>query len=176
MKARLLKIFLYALAVIYAVIFFTPKTQIFYQIQRELVKSKILLAQEGAADLGLVFTLKNITPYYDGLPFGKIESARLFTGFFYNALFFGELKINEDVKDFFAADISSVRLSHYIFLPHIVFISARGDFGSLSGSADLVAGKISATLTPNAGFLLKQGANLQMFKKTKDGYLYEQSF
>ena len=76
----------------------------------------------------------------------------------------------------FSANIKNLRLSEWIFLPHIIFINGNGEFGKINGNINLYKHKILIKLKPQEEFLLKQKEILRMFKKTEDGYEYEQNF
>lgn len=167
---------MYPLIFIYALVIVSPKQELFYFAEEFLEKEKLVISNEKISDLGLFFKIQNATLFYDSIQAGNArELSTLFT-LFYNRVSLSNFEIHSDFKDFFPGNIEKIEAKHIFYQPHIIEISGEGAFGSLSGDVNLIERKIRVVLKVSSVMSRKYRQLLRGFKKSKEGYVYEQKF
>ena len=174
---KLFIFFAYLLITLYAVIFFAPKLQLYYQAETLLQKYNIAISKEIVQDRGFVTHIREGEIYFDDLRVAKIEHISLTTLLFYNALHVDAFSFADDMRRFVPLSVERIDLRYSITSPLHITLSAVGAFGELTGSVDLRARIVRLFLSPSKELLAKKPFWLRKLKKSKEGgYIYESSY
>ena len=164
------------LVFLYLLIGFLPKAGLYYLGERKLADMKVYISGETVSDRFLGVSVSGGTVYYEGIKVAPLPEIHLTTLLFYNALTVEGFRFSDDVADFVPPEFGGLRVVHSILAPHKATISAEGDFGTLSGEANLLERKVRLLFSPSATVSKQYPALERYFKKTREGLVYEIRF
>lgn len=171
------KIIIYFIVVAGLILFFLPKTNLYYQGEAILEKYKVVLSQEQLSDQGFALKISDGILYYDDLVVAKIKEIKIRTLIFYNGISFAPFSLSKDMEQFLPLGIENLSITHTVLNPLHVMIEGEGDFGALEGDVSLYDRNISLVLTPSALLEKKKPFWLKRMKKTAEGeYRYESAY
>ena len=167
----------YLLLVLLLVIFFSPKTNLFYKAEEILQSYKVTVSAEKLTDSGFNFKINDGIIYFDDLVVAKIEEISITPLLVYNNIKVLPFTLSKDMKQFIPLKIETLYIKHTILNPLHVSIKSSGDFGSLSGDIAIMDRNVSLILTPSKLLLKKKPFWLRKMKKdSQGGYRYESAY
>ena len=169
------KILLAILLLIVGLVLFMPKVNLFYALGDLMKKELVQIQQKSIKDRWVDLQLLDATVFYDKIESIKAKEIDIKPWLLYNKITLKEIKPSSSIKRFFNFKANSAVITHSILDYKKAHIEADGDFGEISGEADLIARKIHLLLKPTKRFEKNQVVR-DYFKKTKEGYVYESSF
>lgn len=156
----------------FTLIFFMPKEEIYFSLEKELVKHDIALNEESRTEGIFSLRLKNVTVYVKGIPLATVEELDFFTLFFYSSISFERLMIDESLKSMTPTEIEKLLISHAFWMPLSLSIEAEGSSVESTGKVNLK----NRTLHMD----INDSKPLEMFKSKlkqgEKGWYYETSF
>lgn len=162
--------FLAALAV------FTPKENIYFLFEQKIKPYGVVLDAEKLNDTGFSLHVSDAALYFQGIKAAKIKAASITFFGFYNIIAVQDVTLDELSDGFFPKDIKNIHASYNLLQPLHVTIDAKGGFGEIHGSIDLLSRKLQINLKPSKEMLQKYRAGLREFKKSANGeYVYEKT-
>ena len=166
------KFFLWFFLVGFAVLFFMPKAELYYALERELAKQDIRL-NEGSIEQGVLYlTVRDVTVYAKGIELAKIESIHFFTLLGYSTLELKQIVVDDLLKSKVPSPTEKVSVSHSIFSPLGLTLDANGTFGEAQGEVSLLEGSLRVNLVE-----AKEISTLKPYlKQDEEGWYYETSF
>lgn len=162
-----IKIFIYSILTLFLFLYFMPKKEIYYALEKELEKSEIVLNEESIEENIFSLNLKNIVVYAKGIKVANIENIDVSTTLFSskitikNASLDETLPINESIK------IANIK--HSIFSLTSLNIEANGSFGKANGILENRVLRVDFNDSKKVVNLKKQ------LKKDDKGWYYETS-
>lgn len=173
---KLLRFLLFLLLIIYLIIIFMPKKELFYLAEEYLAKERVVLSGERHSDYGLIFRIDGGVLYYDRLESAKLGSFTLIPLVFYNQANLNSVQLSGALASLIPDKIESARAIHTLFLPHIIFLSAKGSFGTLDGKVDLYNRRVELTIDAPSAVVNKYRQLFSQMKKGENGFVYQSSF
>lgn len=169
--------FLYFLFFILALMFFTPKSSVYYFLEKELKPYGVIISGEEVLDRGLSLEISGAN-----VSFGKIQSAtiseikvNLFA--FYNTVDFKDIVLSSLVESFVPLHVETAEITYTVFSPLHVSAISKGEFGEAYVKANLLDRSVHVRLVPSEIMLKSHQATLREFVKTESGeYEYDQTF
>ena len=169
--------FLYVILFFAALLFFTPKENLYYFGEEQLKPLGVVIADEEVIDHGFSLSLKGATIYFKKIRSADIGSinAKIFA--LYNNLHVENIVLDPAVEQFFPPEITYVNVTHSIFSPLQVHADAEGDFGSATAQVNLADRNGTVIVTPSKIMTSRFRNTLRQLKKSKGGdYYYEFKF
>lgn len=160
------------LLILFVIVIFMPKEEIYFRLEKELVKHDIELNEESRSEGIFSLSLKHVTVYVKGIPLATIEELDLFTLLFYTSIHFDTLIIDESLKTMVPTEIESLRISQTIWSPLNLTVKAEGPFSEARGSADLDKRMLRMDFNDTKAL----GMLKSKLKQGEDGWYYETSF
>ena len=173
---RLGKGFLWGIVLLYLIVFFIPKSNLYYLGESFLAKEKIYINGETAADRGWQFALHDAGVIYQGIRAATIPEVSLTTLLVYNSLSVAPFAVSDELSGFLPPQVEAIRITHSLLAPHKLSLYAKGDFGEVTGEVNLLNRTIQADMKISSVMQKNYGAMLRQLKKTKEGYRYASSF
>ena len=167
------KILLSLLLFWFALLFFMPKEELFFALEKELKHYDVVINEERIESNLLSLNLINAQVYVKGIEVATIEKVNIFTLLFTTNINIKALKLDETLKSFAPQNIEVANLSHSILSPLHVSIEAKGSFGVLEGDVDLKTRTLRVDFTETTAEIATIRGNL---KKDEKGLYYETSF
>lgn len=156
----------------FSLILFMPKSEIYFKIEQELIKSEIELNEESRSEGIFSLSLKNVTVYVKGISLVTVEEIDFFTLLFYTQIEVKNLLFDESLKSMIPTEIEALSISQNILSPVHLNIAAEGFFGEVAGTVDLVNRNLHLDIndTKELDMLKSQ------LKQGEKGWYYETSF
>jgi len=173
---KLGKVFIYLLFFVLALMYFTPKQNVYYLAEKELQKHQIIISKEDVKDNVFDLNISNANISYQLIDSAKISSIKINIFAFYNVINIKDITLNELSENFIPLHIKTVNISHSILSPLTLKASANGEFGELKATLSLDEKILHVDLKPSKLMLKKHIKTLNIFKKSKNGeYVYEKA-
>ena len=169
--------FLYVILFFAALLFFTPKENLYYFGEEQLKPLGIVLADEEVIDHGFSLSLEHATLYFKKIRSAEIAhvDAKIFA--VYNSLYIEKIVLDPAVDQFFPPEISHINVTHSVLSPLHVSADAEGDFGSATAQINLADRNGTLVVVPSKMMTSRFRNTLRQLKKSKEGdYYYEFKF
>jgi len=164
------KILLLLVVFLFSVIVFAPKRELYYLLERELLKQDIII-NNAQIDSGLfTLTLTGLQIYVKGIEVARVDEVEIFSLLAYNRVSATGIETESSLYRVLPTKVKSVELEYQIFNPTAIQIDTNGTFGRASGSVD--TNKMHLKLIEEGAIT----ALKPMLKKSEEGWYYELSF
>ncbi len=168
---KILKSFMYLLILIALVIFFLPKTNLYYAAEILMKENHLFISDELVLDKGYALELKNSKLLFDNLDLAEVESIELSPWIFYNTLRLENIRINEGFSDFLPAEIRSVSVQHLVYNPLKLILRGDSDDSFFFGDVDLLERVLVIHLRLGTQSEKKYSNLLGRLNKEEGGYI-----
>lgn len=171
-----LKYLIYTILFVMTLVYFLPKENMFYLLEKKLFENKIIISNEKITEKSFSTLIDDSDVYYNNLKFSKVNNIDISTYIFVNNIKITHVKISDDFKNFLPQNIKYININHSILNPTNLEIDSKGEFGELSGIVNLINRRITVTL--NASNQMKNRYKIVLNRmKLKEGkYTYEYKF
>ncbi len=150
---------------------FAPKRELYYMVEKELLKDDIIIHNEEIVDGLLSIEIKHPQIYLKGIYVAEIDSIEFWSMFFYSKLSIQSVKLNSMLDRLISTEIDRVDMVHSITDPLKVSIDGSGGFGTIDGLVWLDEKRVRVNLYDQ-----KLISKLRAFLKKDDkGWYYETS-
>ncbi|MEF3192523.1 MAG: hypothetical protein K6347_08295 [Campylobacterales bacterium] len=156
-----------------AALFFLPKEGLYYTLEEEMNRSRIVLSQERLSHSWGILRVHDALLYIEDLAVGKIGQINVYLFGPVNRVVVTDMEVLGDLLTLVPGEIDSIELSHTLWSPLTLNIQGIGDFGTIHGTIDLMEKKIVLLLEPSALAMTRYRPLLMKFKRTKEGLVYE---
>lgn len=166
------KIILASFVLWITVLFFMPKAELYYSLEKALDKQDIKLNEKSIEEGLFSLSVKKVTVYIKGIPLINIEELNYFTLLFYSSLNIEDLIVDEALHSKIPAFIKEGHVKHQIFSPMSLTLDANGSFGQIVGNVDLMQGSVHIDFVNTKDISMIQSS----LTKGEKGWVYEKSF
>ena len=169
--------FLYTVLFFSALLFFTPKENLYYFAEEQLKPFGVVVGYEEAVDHGFRLEILHSKLYVQKIKSADIASITVGIFGLYNAVSVDNVVLDKTFEQFFPPLIERVDLHQSIFSPLHLNAEAIGDFGEAEATVNLLDRNVSVILKPSKLMLSRYKSTLKQLKKSKEGdYSYEYKF
>jgi len=166
------RFFLLGIVFLMIFMFFLPKANLFYFVQRELKESNLLIDFDTINENGYTLSMTNTTVYLKDIDVLKADIASLDTYLFYNTVVLEEVKLSSLAKEFLPLKINEIKVVYTLSNPTKLFFNGDGEIGKVQGNVDLLDKKVFLILFPSSLMKKRYLKTLRYFHKNKNGELY----
>jgi len=168
---------LYVILFFAALLFFTPKENLYYFGEEQLKPLGVVIADEEVIDHGFSLSLEHATIYFKKIRSAKIASISTKVFGVYNNLYVENIVLDPAVEQFFPPEITHINVTHSLLSPLQVTADAEGDFGSATAQVNLADRNGTLVVIPSKMMTSRFRNTLRQLKKSKGGdYYYEFKF
>ncbi|MGB5964813.1 MAG: hypothetical protein WBF77_03990 [Sulfurimonadaceae bacterium] len=169
--------FLYTLLFLGALLFFTPKENLYYFAEGQLKPLGVIIANEEAIDHGFTLEITDAHLYVQKIKSANIGSATFSIFGLYNSLSVANFVLDKTFEQFFPPLIQHIDLRQSLINPLHLNATAVGDFGEAEASVDLLERSAQVLIKPSELMRSRYKNTLKNLQKTKEGdYRYEYKF
>lgn len=177
MVKKLIIKMLYVALFFLALLYFLPKEHLYYLLQQELKEQKITLTQKSLQEKSFGLALENLTVSYEGVPVATIKHLDCTLFVFYNNLKAEGVTLSALTSSYLPPKLSYINANYSIVHPLNIDIEAKGAFGFLHVTMNVLEKRISAQLKPSHILQSNYRRSLRYLKREKNGeYSYAKSF
>jgi hypothetical protein len=174
---RVKSIIIYSIVFVGLLLFFAPKLQLYFALEKQMQSLNIKISQERVNDQGLTLALQEGSLYYSDLLVGQFETVSLLPALVFNRVNIERFAFSEEMNRFAKGAIHNVNVTHHIFMPLIVHISADADMGEMRAEINLKDRNVSLNFMPTEAFLKQPPFWLSKMKKSEEGgYAFETTY
>lgn len=161
---------------ILSVIYLLPKINMYYALEEEILKYKVLNSKEALDDTGLSLEISNIEMSYDSIEVASIEDTKISIFGVYNIITSKNIQLTGLAASFVPINVYEVQIKYSIFNPLYLSATAHGDFGEAKAQVHLLENVLSIEVSPSQLMLEKNRVSLENFTKNDEGvYIYEKT-
>ena len=177
MVKKLALFFAYVLFFILALMYFTPKSNLYFALENELKKHDVIISNESVIDNGFSLELQNAQLFFKSIKSADIEVVNIKIFGIYNSLSMSGIRLSQTLSSFTPLKIDEVIISHSIFNPINIKLYELGENGEAKGSFNLLDMALHIVFEPSKMMLKEHKNSLREFKKSEDGgYVYDKTF
>ncbi|WP_457744494.1 hypothetical protein [Sulfurimonas sp.] len=174
---KILKFLAYVLFFILALMYFMPKKNVYYLVEKELQTNNIVISHEKVIDTGLSLKLTNLDVSMESIESAHIGSVDISLFGLYNTVEVKNIKLTTVASSILPVKINDVNIKYSILNPLNVTLNAVGGFGSVRGYANILDRNITLILKPSKTMKQKYRTTLYGLRKKSNGeYEYVQNF
>ena len=164
-----MKFFGFFLFFVGSLLYFLPKSSLYYYGEKELYKHKVILSEELIKERGFSLELEDSKLFYDSLESAKISSIEIRPFLVHNSIIAKDIVLTDIAVSFLPLKIEDVKVTYSIFNPLNIVAKVEGEFGHADITIGIVDKKINLHLIPSELMLKKYTKSLRMFKKDEQG-------
>lgn len=169
--------FLYLILFFAALLFFTPKENLYYFGEEQLKSLGVVIGGEEAVDHGFSLSISHATLYVKKIRSAQVEKLDALILGLYNKISIENIVLDPAVEQFFPPEISHVNITHSLLSPLQIHGDAEGDFGSATAQINLADRNGTLIMVPSKMMRSRFRNTLRQLKKSKAGdYYYEFKF
>ena len=160
-----------------ALLFFAPKTNLYYLLEEQLQKLHVVIDNEVVKEHPFSLELEHADVYAEGIRIVKVMELHADLFLFSNTLEANRIRLDGIAKNFLPTKVERAVVHYRVWNPLYATFFATGEFGTLQGRVALKERKLFLVLHPSKYMKQNYVRLLKEMKKTKEGaYSYEQSF
>jgi len=169
--------FLYAVLFFAALLFFTPKENLYYFAEEQLKPLGVVIGYEEAVDHGFSLEILHAKLYVQKIKSANIGSINIGAFGLYNTVSVDNVVLDKTFEQFFPPLIQHIEIDQSIFAPLQLSGEAVGDFGEATATVNLLERNVSVVMRPSKLMISRYKNTLRQLKKSKEGdYRYEYRF
>lgn len=155
---------------------FLPKVSLYYLLEKELAKNKIVISNEVINDKTFSFSVNGADVYFEGINVALIKSLNIKTYLVYTDISVNKIRVLESLKNMIPSPIEKLDIKHSVLDITKIKIYSKGSFGVVDGFVDLIERKVILKLkaTNNMKQNYYQVLNQMILKDGR--YVYEYKF
>ncbi len=168
---------LYTLFFVAALLFFTPKENLYYYAEEQLKPLGVVIGYEEAIDHGFSLEIQHAKLYIQKIKSANISTTHIALYGLYNSVSIENIVLDKTFEQFFPPLIEQIDIYQNVFSPMHIKAEARGDFGEANATVNLLERSAAVTLRPSKMMLSRYKNTLRQLKRSKEGgYHYEYKF
>ena len=174
---RIRNIIGYGLLVLVTVLYFIPKTNLYYQLEHKLQPHGIIVHNEHVDDKWFWLEITDAQLYVQKIESLHVSKARVMLLGFYNRVDLEEILLASTLGQFVPEKISKATLRYALYNPLNIKGTLLGDFGQAEVNIDLYEGLFTADIQVSELMRTRFSSTLRNFIRDKKGvYHYEYRF
>ena len=174
---KTLKVLGFSLFFLLATLFFLPKINFYYLVEKELKKQNIVLSDENIIENSFSLNIKDADIFVESIKSATIKELDISTLLLYNSIHLRDIKLSGMAESFVPIDIKTIGATHSIFNPLTLDIVLNGAFGDAKANFSMLDKKFYLTLKPSKLMLRKYKKTLKFLEKNQNGaYSYDTVF
>jgi hypothetical protein len=160
-----------------ALMYFTPKSNIYYFLEEQLKQQDIIVSCEEALDSGFSLKVKHGVVSVKSIESANVKELSVSVFGLYNTIEVDEISLSSTAKAFIPLNVNSVDVRYSIFNPLNIVGDAKGEFGEADMKFNVVDRNLTIVLHPSKLMLKSYRSTLRNLKKTENGeYVYAKTF
>ena len=177
MVVKLSKVFGYILFFLLALMYFTPKVNLYYFLEKELSEKNIVIDDEQIIDNGFSLSVTDAKLNVKSIESATVEEINVKVFALYNSISLENIKLSSVAASMVPIDVSNVNITYTIFNPLYITADAVGGFGEAEINFSILDMALHLDLKPSKNMLSSHSSTLRNLKKSKEGdYSYDKIF
>ncbi len=173
---KIVKFLLFITLFLFSFWAFFPKEQLYYFLEKELEKKKVVISDEILKEDIFSLNTKEAKIYFEGINVSKVEYFSFKSYIFYSKVEISNMVLIDTFSNFAPSPIESLVITHNLLNPIKIDIKSHGLFGDLNGEIDLLSRVLKIELK-QSNIMKSKYSNILKNMRFEDGrYIYEYKF
>lgn len=167
----------YGVLALITILYFIPKTNLYYQLEHTLQPHGIVIHNEHVDDMWFWLEITDAQLYVQKIESLHVKRTKVMLFGGYNQINFEGITLASTLGQFVPKEIETATLHYALYNPFNINGTALGDFGEVEIKINLYDGVLEAKIEPSELMKSHFSATLNNFTKDKKGaYHYEYRF
>ena len=177
MVKKIIIFFAYTLFFLSALMYFTPKSSVYFFLEEKLEQVDVVISSEDIQDSGFALNIKNANVSFKSISSVDINEANIKIFAIYNSVNFKNITLSSTAKSLAPLKIESIEVVYSIFNPLNVTIHAIGEFGESESKFNIADKSLHLELKPSKVMSQNYKNTLKNLSKTENGeFVYDKTF
>jgi len=177
MVKKIIIFFAYTLFFVSALIYFTPKSSLYFFLEEQLKEHDVIISKEEVNDNGFILNLKGADISYKSIDSATVDNADIKLLLLYNSINLKGITLASTAKSFAPLSVQSVDVVYSIINPLNATLHAVGEFGELDAEFDIASNTLHLNLKPSKVMLQNYKGTLRNLSKIENGeFVYDKTF
>ncbi len=177
MVKKIFLFFAYLLFFIAALIYFAPKSSIYYFLETQLKEYEVVVSSEEVLDRGFIFEITHANLSVKSIRSANITKTDIKIFALYNSIDIEGVTLSSTAKSFVPLHIENIHIEYSILDPLRVVGYAVGGFGEIDALFSIVEMALHLDLKPSKIMLKNHRNTLRNLKKDENGgFVYDKAF
>lgn len=173
---KFLKILIYVFTFIFAIFLFLPKESMYYLVEQNLLKNKIVISNELVNENLFGLDISNGQIYYENINIASVDKIEIQSFLFYSQIKVSDIKLMDSFETMAPSPINKIEIKYSVLKFDKISINSTGLFGELKGFVDIVNRVVSLELTASNKMKDSYSKILKNMKLKEGKYYYEYKF
>ncbi len=173
---RIGRISAYFMFFILMLMYFTPKINAYYLLEKQLSDYALVLSNESFEDNGFSLDINNASLSFKKIDTANISSINVKIFALYNSVTIEDITLSSVAKSFIPLHVDNINIRYSILNPLNIVADGVGEFGEAEISFGILDGVLKINLKPSKIMNTKYLQVLKKFEKSENGeYIYEKN-
>ncbi len=163
------KILLIIAVVIFSLMIFAPKRELYYLLEEQLLKYDVVISNEDIDEGLFLLHIKHPDIYVKGIELAKIEKIDIIPLLLYSRVVAKGITTDRSLKKLMPVKVTTLKIVYQILNPKRVSISVVGDFGKADGYLYIDEGRVRLYISEPADIAKLK----RLLRKDDKGWYYE---
>jgi len=166
------KVLISIVVIIFSLIIFTPKRELYYALEEQLLDNDIIISNEKIESGLFTMRITSLKLYMKGIKIADIDRVDIFYLLFYNTISISGIEGDSSLYKIMPTKINSIDAKYSISDPMKVSIDVNGTFGYAEGVVSLSDNKMRLDIVEERSI----NALRPILSRGDKGWYYEISF
>ena len=177
MVKKIILFFAYTLFFVVALMYFTPKSSVYFLLEEQLKKYDVVISSEEINERAFTLSVTDADVSFKSISSAKIAKSDLKIFAFYNSLNFEDITLSSTAKAFVPLRVERVELVYSILNPLNVTLYGVGEFGEVNAEFNILQRSLHLRLKPSQAMNNNYKNTLKNLTKTENGeFTYDKAF
>jgi hypothetical protein len=177
MVKKILAFFAYTLFFVVALMYFTPKSSVYFLLEKELKKYDVVISSEEINERAFTLAVTDADVSFKSISSAKIAKSDMKIFALYNSLNFEDIILSSTAKSFVPLRVERVKVVYSILNPMNVILYGVGEFGEVNAEFNILQRSLHLRLKPSQMMSKNYKNSLKNLVKTENGeFTYDKTF
>lgn len=169
--------FAYTLFLALALMYFTPKSSVYFLLEEQLKKYDVVISSEEINEGSFTLNIKDADVSFKSISSAKIAKSDVKIFALYNSLNFEDITLSSTAKSFAPLKIEKVKVVYSVLNPMNATLYGVGEFGEVNAEFNILKMSLHLVLKPSEIMSKDYKNTLKNLLKTENGeFTYDKTF
>jgi len=160
-----------------ALMYFTPKENLYYLLEKELRTYDLIISNEGVKDSGFTLNLENADLFIKSIKSANAKAVNVNFFALYNSVKISDITLSNVAASFIPLQIDELRFTYSIFNPLNINVYGIGEFGEAEAAFNVLERSLHIDVKPSDKMKKEYKNSMRQLQKSQEGgYSYDKTF
>jgi len=163
------KILLVIVVIIFSIMIFAPKRELYYLLENQLIKYDIIINNEDIEEGLFLLHINHPDIYVKGIELAKIDKIDIFSLLVYSCIEADSVTTDRSLKKLIPTKVTTIKVTYQLLDPLKIALSVEGDFGKADGYLYIQEDRIRLNISKPTDIIRLKN----LLQKDDKGWYYE---